>query len=748
MKQPAPGTDLFKDRPILLALLGLYLLLALAYGLVNPLFEAPDEHWHYFTAQYVADNGRLPQVSDPPDEWLGQEAAQPPLYYVLGSLLVRLVDTEGARQLVWPNPLVHLGDASAPNNLNAFVHGPWEQWPWHGYALAAHLLRALSTLLGLGTLLFIYGSGRIVWPDRPRRALLATGLVAFLPQFLFIHSAVSNDSLIALLSAATLWQLLRLWRGPLARGRLLLLGVTIGLAILSKTAGLLLLAYAVGVLLFRTLWRRRQLWPVARDLFIFLLVPAALLGGWLLWRNWTLYGDVTAAGQFVRIAGGDRSFTLAQVLAETPGLWTSLFALFGWFNVRAPGWVYWVWNALLLLALAGAAIAALRQVGKWNGLHTAAGPGNGARQDGATQAAGFVVAAWLALWVLLVYAGLLAFMLRTPAAQGRLLFPALLPLALGAAFGMDCLHRRSWGVALPLALVTALYCLLIVIPHAYARPPLLEGDTLPDEARGEPVSMEQGLSFLGYSLEKTAFNPGEVAWLTLYWQAEESPLQAPMLVVELLGRQETLVGKYQGYHGGGLYPASLWPPGKIVADRIGLRLDEDMRVPVEIRVQAGLVGSLERHTIASFKAVPAQWPEAPRPPVAQLGKGIQLMEASLQPAQGEPGQRVAVTLAWLATQDVQGAYTTFVHLGDPQRPPLAQGDGPPLQGDYPTSWWEAGEVILQDVYAFTLPEEIAPGRYPLQVGLYDPQSAQRLPLSVAGERQAHDAYRVGWVTVE
>ena len=40
-----------------LILLG-YLAVTLAYGALNPLFEAPDEHWHFFTAAHIADNGK------------------------------------------------------------------------------------------------------------------------------------------------------------------------------------------------------------------------------------------------------------------------------------------------------------------------------------------------------------------------------------------------------------------------------------------------------------------------------------------------------------------------------------------------------------------------------------------------------------------------------------------------------------------------------------------------------------------
>ena len=40
---------------LLLALILLgYLAVTLGYGVINPLFEAPDEHWHFFTAAAIA----------------------------------------------------------------------------------------------------------------------------------------------------------------------------------------------------------------------------------------------------------------------------------------------------------------------------------------------------------------------------------------------------------------------------------------------------------------------------------------------------------------------------------------------------------------------------------------------------------------------------------------------------------------------------------------------------------------------
>ena len=143
--------------------------------------------------------GRLPRVTEPPDAWLGQEAAQPPLYYLLGAALIAPIDTTGARAAVWLNPFAWIGDASALTNINRMVHPPGEAGPWTGHVLAAHVLRVFSTLLGLGTLLAVYGSARVLWPASRTRVIMAPALLAFLPQFNFIHASITNDALIAFL---------------------------------------------------------------------------------------------------------------------------------------------------------------------------------------------------------------------------------------------------------------------------------------------------------------------------------------------------------------------------------------------------------------------------------------------------------------------------------------------------------------------------------------------------------------------
>ena len=730
---------LYSSAPLLI-ILALYLLITVGYSVINPLFEAPDEHFHYFTVQSIVDSGRLPVVPSKYDELLGPEPAQPPLYYLLGALLIAPIDTAGAREQVWLNDLAWIGTAEALTNVNRTVPTAQEAWPWQGYALAAHLLRALSILFGLGTLLCIYGSGRRLWSDDPRPALLATASVAFLPQFNFIHAAVTNDSLITFLSAAGIWQLLRLWQTGVTWPRLLLLGLTVGLAALTKNAGVLLLLYT-GAVLALLAWRQRR--PrLLLDTVIFVVLPAVLIAGWLWWRNWMLYGDWTAANQFVRMAGGDREYSLLQVLGESGGLWLSLFAIFGWFNVRAPEWVYWLWNAMVVAAAAGT----LKEIRDWRLEINLQSPIANLHKS-------WMPAALLFGWALAVYAGLVAFMMQTEAAQGRLLFPALAPLALGLAYGLSR-WRALYRIAPLLALTTSLYCLFFVIAPTYARPPLV--NRLPVAATPLPGALDQGLRLIGAQVETPAAKPGDVVWLTLYWQAENVPAEPPAFKLELFGRDlEQPVAEVHSYHGRGLYPANLWPPGQIVADRFGVRLDKEIAAPVLARAFVRLVTAESGHqtsgegegvNVGAVKIAPTTWPPAPPITLAQVGDSIELAAVSLQPTVARPGGTVQIDITLRVTAAPESDYTTLVHLAEAGQPPLATGDSPPLNGNYPTRVWAAGEVI-EDSYTLPLPVNLSAGHYPVWIGMYDSATVTPLPLLIDGIPQPDGRYLVGWVEI-
>src|SRR3972149_2963112 len=120
-----------------------YILLAVAFSVVNPLFESPDEWLHYRFVRYLIDRRELPVLTD------GElsEYHQPPLYYALGALLVGGVPVDSYQPEV--NPFWgYNAHRFGVDNKVLYVHTDRESFPYRGTALAAHLLRGLSIALG------------------------------------------------------------------------------------------------------------------------------------------------------------------------------------------------------------------------------------------------------------------------------------------------------------------------------------------------------------------------------------------------------------------------------------------------------------------------------------------------------------------------------------------------------------------------------------------------------------------------
>ena len=245
-----------------IALTGLlvYLALAVAYGVVAPPFESPDEIGHFFTIKYIADYGRLPV----PDKELseqylyGQESTQPPLYYLIGGLIVRLsgVNTEDVWSYLRVNPHSTCGSPYLAGNKAFLAHNPArERFPWTGSILALHILRLYSTILGLWSVLGVYAIARVCFPGARKLALLAGAATALNPQFLFVSAGVNNDNLLVALCTWSLVLLLRTLRRGLSVRGAVVLGALIGLASLTKLGGVLLLPLAGLAILFSA-WNR------------------------------------------------------------------------------------------------------------------------------------------------------------------------------------------------------------------------------------------------------------------------------------------------------------------------------------------------------------------------------------------------------------------------------------------------------------------------------------------------------------
>jgi 4-amino-4-deoxy-L-arabinose transferase-like glycosyltransferase len=721
----------FRFRQALLLLL--YLALALLHSAVNPLFETSDEMWHIGMAVRLARGEGLP-VQRPGEEtpWR-QEGSQPPLYYIMLAALTQglALPLSDFEEIYFRNPHTWLGNPSQIANRNQVIHSPRERFPWHGAILTLHLWRLVSVALGLLTVLATVNAIRLLFPDRPGWALGAGLLVALNPMFLFIAGSVNNDNLVNAATAVGLWVLALIWRRGPSWPRAVLLGVVLGVAALAKLSGLTLWPLAALVLVgayHRDTKTHNFVPSCLRGLIITFGVALALCGWWF-WRNWLLYRDPTGLSVMLDIVGR-RHATPADLLREFQGFRWSFWGVFGGMNVLMPVWIYHLLDAWTALAALGLLVRA----------------GRGLARALRTRTWG---EEWLIGWGLLGYVGVLfAAFLRwtsqTPASQGRLMFPAIGPISLGLWVGWEAVSRavgrsRRLGPvlqALPIVFLGGLALLAPVLWIAPAyRPPDLP---IPAEIP-HPLEATFGDEFrlLGYDLRPSALEPGETVDLILYLETLRPPTRDWSLFVHLVDDLEIILAQDDRYPRQGLVRATQLPAGERWAEVFRLRVPDTAVAPARLSLRMGfydlhtweripVVGQDDSLRYVSFGDLALR----PRPglypnPVSyRFGDRIELVGYEMVPRRVRPGEAVVLTLYWRAMGPTEHDYTVFTHILEPPQTIWGQEDRPPTP---PTSQWRAGEVY-RETYTLRVKPETPPGFYEVEIGLYRPDTGERLRL--------------------
>jgi len=101
-----------------------------------------------------------------------------------------------------------------------------------------------------------------------------------------------------------------------------------------------------------------------------------------------------------------------------------------------------------------------------------------------------------------------------------------------------------------------------------------------------------------------------------------------------------------------------------------------------------------------------------------------------------------VTLYWKALQPSNISYTVFRHLTSTAGALVAQHDGLPAAGTWPTTAWLPNQIIT-DRQQLVLPANATLGQDVLKVGLYDSQAPGLPRLAASGAAgQAGDTYAV------
>jgi 4-amino-4-deoxy-L-arabinose transferase-like glycosyltransferase len=162
--------------------------------------------------------------------------------------------------------------------------------------------------------------------------------------------------------------------------------------------------------------------------------------------------------------------------------------------------------------------------------------------------------------------------------------------------------------------------------------------------------------------------------------------------------------EHEDFRGAGLLQ-ELFPQAResrVFSDRSGKTYARALSVPPNAEMQ-------RRPTMPST----VRWPD-----VTLTGYDLNLPSY-------KPGEIVYLQLWWQATGRPATDWTVFTHILGPPGPDgstvWAGSDGRPGRGSVPTTAWEPGDLIL-DEYQIQLPPDIPPGKYEIEVGLYDPAS--------------------------
>ncbi len=527
------------------ALLLTFVLLAIAFNVVHPLGEAPDEASHFGVIRNYIRWGLLQGGRE-------HEAFQPPLYYLIGSFIARPFDLREGR--LWRNPDFSIEDPDSPPNL--LIHTAAEDWPFASWVWAWHVLRLYSTVCVLIGLLTTWQLARLSDPAEPLTALIAVALIGLAPGVLFIAAAVNNDNLTFTLAALALWQTARIAIGNSTRHDWFLLGTLIGAGYATKLNLLTLITPAFVV------WygcARKHL-TSAREAIIqagYATLGVTAASGWwtaYLWLNRGELLGLESTWQFNPPREGDIAWT--DWMAIFQHTWQSYWLKY--LRLQQPAWIY---NGLLLLPL-------LAGLGWIRSLRS--------RQVSADHR----ILAILAVQASVTFLAWILWTINVPGTdQARLFAPAYPAVAILVAVGL----ARVWTQPPIRTCVIAVLCVGLTalsvwtvfgLIRSHFAPPLTKpADPTPPQV---VFGGELGLNYT-VVLEAVPLQIGQRIYIDTEWQAL-APIRRDLWVQFKLQpeRGDPVVVDF-GSPSRGVYSTDRWPLGRVIHARHTIIIPEVTR---------------------------------------------------------------------------------------------------------------------------------------------------------------------------
>lgn len=264
------------------------------------------------------------------------------------------------------------------------------------------------------------------------------------------------------------------------------------------------------------------------------------------------------------------------------------------------------------------------------------------------------------------------------------------------------------------------------------------------------VSLQDRVELVGYELPATV-EAGRDLRLPLYWRVSQ-PTRPDLLyaffahLVDTRGyiwAQADTIG----------YPVSSWIQGDLVIQWFDLSLPPDAP-PLEYQVKMGLYDVLTGArltpvaegaplpdgvvTSVPFSGTKAETPPAieeldiPRRRQADFDGKLNLLGCDVNPLWVEAGGTMHVSLYWQALAKPETDYLISVSLTDDTGEVWEELLRQPLDGDYPPTEWDAGQVI-RDRFDLPIDASASAGKHRLWVRVYDPATETHLPIAGSEE---------------
>jgi hypothetical protein len=260
--------------------------------------------------------------------------------------------------------------------------------------------------------------------------------------------------------------------------------------------------------------------------------------------------------------------------------------------------------------------------------------------------------------------------------------------------------------------------------------------------RSQGASPEKDeIELVGYRLLNEALRAGDIAQITFFWRADETPQTRYKVFVHVLDDNNHIVGQRDAEPGGGARLTTQWAPGETIADNYGV-LIHPATPPGDYRVEVGMYDLENGQRLNTAAGEQQIWleplsidrPAAPWPASAvgmQHKVEVNLGEVTLagydayrlgfdhqRDAPLHPGDVLHTSLYWRAEEEPSGDWRVRISLLDAQGRKRGEVTASLVPG-FPTSFWRTGD-LWRGQFHLPVPGDAVPGRYQLQIETQTP----------------------------